>query len=161
MAVLLGACAEPRARDKAPGGLAPTGPLAPARAEPEAELIVPADPAAVLERLTSVGVRSRGHAGGVYQVTIFANPAGAKLWRERLQRALAGALFVAEHRSLEDASPGPLLLMQKQGAGYDPGAGDWQFAWAESPTKLLRSGRLVDCSACHAAAETDYVFIAE
>jgi hypothetical protein len=122
---------------------------------------VPEDPGAALERLTPKAIQSRGHGGGIYGVTILANAAGAKLWREHSGRTPAHALFVAEHRFLEDGSPGPLLVMQKQTPGYDPGAADWQFAWAESPSKVVRSGRLADCAACHAAAETDYVFIPE
>jgi hypothetical protein len=51
--------------------------------------------------------------------------------------------------------------MQKQDPGYDPAAADWQFGWAEAPSTLVRSGRLADCAVCHAAAETDYVFITE
>lgn len=134
-------------------------PQTPARSEPEATLVVPANYAAVLERVTPEKTRSRGHAGGLYEVTIFANAAGARLWRERSGPAPSGALFIAEHRSVLDASPGPLLVMQKRDPGYDRGAGDWQFAWAEPDSKLVRSGRLSDCTACHAAAETDYVFI--
>jgi hypothetical protein len=132
-----------------------------ARSEPEATLVVPEKPGAELERLTPGAIRSRGHAGGVYGVTIFANAIGARLWRERAGHAPVHALFVAEHRSLDDGAPGPLLVMQKQAPGYDPGSGDWQFAWAETPSKIVRSGRLADCAACHAAAETDYVFIPE
>jgi hypothetical protein len=94
-------------------------------------------------------------------VTVFANEAGATLWRERSGRAAPRALFVAPHQSVVDASPGPVLLMQKQDPGYDSNAADWQFAWAEPPSTLVRSGRLADCAACHAGAETDYVFIPE
>jgi hypothetical protein len=160
-AVLLGACAEPRAHGGGVAAPVRNAAETPAPAEAEVALVVPADPAAVLTRLTPESVRSRGHGGGLYQVTIFANPDGARLWRERSGRARVRALFVAQHRSVLDASPGPVLLMQKQDPGYDPAAADWQFGWAEAPSTLVRSGRLADCAACHAAAETDYVFITE
>jgi hypothetical protein len=155
------ACAPPRARGGAPGvpALAAGGP--PGRTQPEAALTVPADPAASLARLTPEGVRSRGHGGGLYQVTIFANPPGVTLWRERRGRAAPRALFVAQHQSVMDDSPGPVLLMQKHDPGYDSSAADWQFAWAEAQSTIVRSGRLADCAACHAGAETDYVFIIE
>lgn len=101
---------------------------------------------------------SRGHAGGRYRMQLFTNAVGKKAWQTGTHALPAGALFAAAHT--EDGRPGPLLVMQKRAAGYDPGHGDWYYAVADGAARrVLRQGRLPDCAACHSMSPTDYVFL--
>ncbi len=50
-------------------------------------------------------------------------------------------------------------IMRKMDAGYDPENGDWEYSVVDSTgTKVLSSGRIESCIACHALyPETDYI----
>lgn len=101
---------------------------------------------------------SRGHAGGRYRMRLFANAAGVQGWRGRVDPMPRGALFAAAHS--ERGRAGPLFVMQKRAAGYDPAHGDWYYAVADKSARhVLRQGRLADCAGCHSTSPTDYVFI--
>ncbi len=59
-------------------------------------------------------------------------------------------------------APGPVFLMRKEAAGYDPERGDWRYAMAEPDLKLLgdgKDGHVTQCRVCHAQAQPrDFVF---
>lgn len=101
---------------------------------------------------------SRGHAGGRYHATLYANDAAARAWRSSAAKMPAGALLAAAHSDRQ--GPGPLLVMHKRSAGYDPDHGDWYYAVADRDARhVLRQGRLPDCAACHSTSPTAYVFV--
>ena len=74
----------------------------------------------------------------------------------------AGAVVVKEKYPDERAvgPPKEYGLMIKREAGYDPGNGDWEYAYVTSGAerKVIR-GKLAQCSTCHAnVKDSDYLF---
>jgi hypothetical protein len=73
-----------------------------------------------------------------------------------------GAIVVKEKYADRLAS-GPMYgyaLMVKRDAGYDPGGGDWEYAYvALVPERKVARGRIAECAGCHASArERDFLF---
>jgi hypothetical protein len=60
--------------------------------------------------------------------------------------------------------PGPLNLMEKMPAGFNPDSGDWRFTLilpsgeVYGATKGKDSARVEFCAGCHAIAEPDFMF---
>lgn len=50
--------------------------------------------------------------------------------------------------------------MVKREAGYDPGGGDWEYAYVSLvPEREVSRGRMARCANCHASAKSrDYLF---
>ena len=63
-------------------------------------------------------------------------------------------------------SVGPLFLMQKMGAGFNPAGGDWRYSMIMpdgstfGETGGANAGRIAFCNECHAvmAEDADYMF---
>jgi hypothetical protein len=99
-------------------------------------------------------LRSPGHAGGRWLATKYGNEEGARSYAG--EGAPPGSLILSEHSAPGD--PGPILVMQKQPAGYDPDHGDWYYAYLEPDLRVLREGKLPDCAACHGLSKRDHLF---
>jgi hypothetical protein len=78
-------------------------------------------------------------------------------------RPLATGAVVVKEKYIDAVAAGPLqeyAVMVKREAGYDPGAGDWEYAYVTlTPVRVVSHGRLAECAGCHASArERDYLF---
>ena len=119
---------------------------------------VPADFRTSMTRLTAGRVLSKGHAGGRWDVEVFADPAGAEaLLRERWPVPV-GARFVEEHFERNDAGAGPIMMMEKRAAGFDPARGDWRYVAIGTRGDVVKDGVIEGCAGCHGEAPGDHVF---
>jgi hypothetical protein len=78
-------------------------------------------------------------------------------------RPLPTGAVVVKEKYADAVAAGPLqeyAVMVKREAGYDPGAGDWEYAYVTlTPVRVVSRGRLRECAGCHASArERDYLF---
>jgi len=74
-----------------------------------------------------------------------------------------GSFIAKESFDKESGAAGPVFLMEKREAGYDPDRGDWHYSMIEAgKVKLSGNSHNKDtkfCSDCHIAVQTqDYVF---
>lgn len=76
-------------------------------------------------------------------------PRGSAIVKQKLRRAADGKLEVAA-----------LGLMIKQGQGFDPAHGDWEYGYWEADSGLS-AGEAVQthCGDCHKASSSDHVFV--
>jgi hypothetical protein len=91
------------------------------------------------------------------------NPAAKRAFDDKRTPFEVGAAIVKEKLVLETGGQRRLVargLMIKRASGFDPAHGDWEFGYWE-PGMELRSGDEAarTCGACHASADTDFVFL--
>ena len=74
---------------------------------------------------------------------------GSAIVKQKLRRAPDGKLEVAA-----------LVLMIKQGPGFDPAHGDWEYGYWEADSGLS-AGEAVQnhCGDCHRGSSSDHVFV--
>jgi len=111
--------------------------------------------------------RSATHGGRL--VNNYANPTASRYGQfEEAGILPVGSILAKDSLKISaggKATPGPLFLMEKMDAGFDPENGDWKYSlimpngttWGVTGGKNSKGIRF--CSACHIAAEDfDYLF---
>ena len=101
---------------------------------------------------------SRGHAGGRWDVDVYADPAGAEALRGEKWPVSVGARFVEEHFERSDGGAGPVMMIEKRPPGYDPARGDWRYVAVGSHGDVVKDGIVESCAGCHGEAPGDHVF---
>jgi Cytochrome P460 len=88
-------------------------------------------------------------------------PEGSVIVKEKIEKPLdARGHNVGHKESLEHLKPSLYTLMIKREPGYNPAAGDWEFAAASGKEgRIEASGKLESCQACHLQKrDQDFVF---
>ncbi len=102
---------------------------------------------------------SLGHAGGRWEADVYADASGASaLSRGAAGRAPVGSRFVEEHWERGDAGAGPIFMMEKRPAGFDPAHGDWRYVAVGAGGDVAGDGPVPGCVGCHDEAPGDHVF---
>lgn len=110
---------------------------------------------------------SQGHAGGRWEVDVWANGLAERALAARSREVPVGAIVVEEHyeRGADgaaygaDAGPnGPIMVMEKKSAGFSKEHGDWRWAVVGSRGQLVRDGVVETCAGCHDDAPMDGLF---
>jgi hypothetical protein len=119
---------------------------------------IPSDFRTSLTRVSAARFSSQGHAGGRWDVDVYANRAGAEALGGDHAPAPTGALLVEEHFEKGDAGPGPIMLMEKEAPGYDAPHGDWRYVVVGARGAVVKDGAVESCAECHGDAPRDHVF---
>src|SRR5262249_21569935 len=88
-------------------------------------------------------------------------PEGSVIVKEKIEKPLDARGFnIGPKQPLEDLTPSLYTLMIKREPGYNPAAGDWEFAVASGKEfQIEASGKLENCQACHLEKrDQDFVF---
>lgn len=103
----------------------------------------------------------QGDPHAEYAIVVRVSPDGAAAYREG--RPLPAGAVVVKEKYADATASGPLRaygVMIKRAAGFDPGGGDWEYAYvALDPERVMTRGRLAGCAGCHASARGgDHLF---
>jgi hypothetical protein len=94
--------------------------------------------------------------------TVYVNDIGRKaMLNKKRPRFPEGTIIVKEKLPAKDSqTPELLTVMIKQGKGFNPTSGDWEYMAVDGTgTRIEGRGKLQSCQACHVAKpETDYIF---
>lgn len=88
-------------------------------------------------------------------------PEGSVIVKEKIEKPLSPDGYnIGPPKSLEGLKPSLYTLMIKREPGYNPAAGDWEFAVASGKEgRIEASGKLESCQACHLEKrDQDFVF---
>ncbi|WP_394843976.1 cytochrome P460 family protein [Pendulispora brunnea] len=140
-----------------------TGPAQPAVRDagaPRGPSGIPSDFRTNLTKINRARFVSNGHAGGRYEVDVYANAAGKAAATSNSGDVAVGARLVKEHfeRTGEGVQPGPVMMMEKMERGFDPEHGDWAYLVVNSAGQPVQNGRVEACVGCHDDAPHDHVF---
>ena len=96
-----------------------------------------------------------------YSIVVRVSPEASAAFREG--KPLPTGAVVIKEKYADGSASGPLqgyAVMVKRATGFDPGGGDWEYAFiALAPERSVTRGRLAECAGCHASARgTDYLF---
>ena len=95
-------------------------------------------------------------------VTVYVNDMGRKAMLEQLNPYFSEGSVIVKERLPDKSSQTPELLtvMIKQGKGFNPISGDWEYMIVDGTgTTVQARGKLENCQSCHTAKPgTDYVF---
>jgi hypothetical protein len=99
-----------------------------------------------------------GHAGGRFEIDVYANELGKRALDEHAPAA-EGAAFAVEHTERASTPrPGPLMLMEKEAKGYAPARGDWRYVAVTASGAVALDGAETSCADCHDEAPVDRIF---
>lgn len=90
-------------------------------------------------RLNTAAFPSPTHGGRM--VDVYVNAVGLTAYQDPAQEAEIPVGTVVVKTSTEsDGSAGPIFVMEKRAAGFNPEQGDWWYAihWAEPPAKWMK-----------------------
>jgi len=121
---------------------------------------IPPDFRTSLTKINHARFVSNGHAGGRYDVDVYANAAGKSAALSASGDVPVGARLVKEHfeRTGDSVQPGPVMMMEKMDRGFDPEHGDWAYVVVNSAGQQVQNGRVEACTGCHDDAPHDHVF---
>jgi hypothetical protein len=95
-------------------------------------------------------------------IRVWVNKIGRKALLEMKTPNFPVGSMIIKEKLAEEKSETPELLtaMVKRERGYDTAGGDWEYAVLQgSPFKIIASGKLDNCQACHYPQKEDgYVF---
>jgi len=96
-------------------------------------------------------------------ITVFVNPAGTfAMFANWPQTFPKGSVIVKQKYDRNSQTGTPILstVMVKREPGYNPEAGDWEFAVVSGDGKSVEArGKLGNCMSCHASRRNeDFVF---
>ena len=127
---------------------------------------LPGDYRSTFVKLNKARFVSQGHAAGRWEVDVWANELAQKALATRAREVPQGAIVVQEHfeRSALDldasdnATTGPIMVMEKKAPGFSKEHGDWRWAVVGSQGQLVRDGVIEPCAGCHDDAPMDGLF---
>jgi hypothetical protein len=111
-----------------------------------------------MTKLTSSPVVSVGHAGGRFDIDVFANEQGKRALDEHAPAQEGAAFAVAHTERASTPRPGPLMLMQKEAKGYATARGDWRYVVVTAGGSVALDGPEATCADCHDEAPVDRIF---
>jgi hypothetical protein len=117
---------------------------------------IPTDFRTKLVKLDQAPFLSNGHAGGRYDADVYVNGEAKDACLAERGPIPVGTRLVMEHREKKGGAPGPLMMMEKKEAGFDPRHGDWRYVAVDATE--VNDGALVPCATCHDEAPHDHVF---
>lgn len=95
-------------------------------------------------------------------ITVYVNEIGRQALTEAVEPKFpVGSIIVkAKHPTRESTQPELLTVMIKRQAGFNPEAGDWEFAAIDGDAKKVQAqGKLENCQSCHIPQKAqDFVF---
>ncbi|HMW00796.1 MAG TPA: cytochrome P460 family protein [Acidobacteriota bacterium] len=95
-------------------------------------------------------------------ITVYVNEIGRQALTEAVEPKFpVGSIIIKEkHPTRESTQPELLTVMIKRQAGFNPEAGDWEFAAIDGDAKKIQAqGKLENCQGCHIPQKAqDYVF---
>jgi hypothetical protein len=111
---------------------------------------------ATFTKVTAERFVSQGHAAGRFEVDVWANEAGKSALADQHGTVPVGAAIVMEH--WEGGKRGPIMMMEKREAGFDPEHGDWRWLVVGSSGAVVKEGKIDSCAGCHGDAPFDHLF---
>lgn len=85
------------------------------------------------------------------------SPDGQAAWKSGRDELPVGARAVEEHFE-KGGAPGPLYMMEKREAGFDPTHGDVRYVVVDPKGVVLEDGALASCAGCHDEAPHGHLF---
>ncbi|HEU4534546.1 MAG TPA: hypothetical protein VFS00_10530 [Polyangiaceae bacterium] len=147
----------PTCRPRSEGGAQPAAPVsAPGASSGASPGAGPWAPPALGPPRASVDVppfRALGHAGGRYEVRLWASDPTAYRAGEAPP---AGLVVCAEHREGAEPADADLITCMRREAA--PGEGAWRYGVMARGGPWLRVGALGDCAGCHRSAPREGLF---
>ena len=101
---------------------------------------------------------SRGHAGGRWDVDVYADKSGLDALRNEHATVPVGTRFAEEHFERSDGGAGPVMMMEKRPPGFDAARGDWRYTAINAKGEVVRDGIVESCAGCHGEAPGDHLF---
>jgi hypothetical protein len=130
-----------------------------AGADPSGAAALPGDYRATFTKVNKRRFVSQGHAGGRWEVDVYANEAAAKALAERARGVPVGAVAVQEHYERAEGRPaGPVMVMEKREPGYAADRGDWRYVVVGASGRLVSEGAAPSCQGCHDQSPMDGLF---
>jgi hypothetical protein len=117
---------------------------------------LPVDFRATLTKLNGARFHSGGHAGGRFDADVYVTPSAKGALFDPHALVPSGTVLVMEEFVHGKNDGGPMLMMEKEAAGFAPAGGDWRYVVVDG-TVVSDSG-LDLCASCHAEAPHDHVF---
>jgi hypothetical protein len=111
-----------------------------------------------MTKLTTSPVVSVGHAGGRFEIEVFANELGKRALDEHAPAQEGAAFAVVHTERATTPRPGPLMLMQKEAKGYATARGDWRYVVVTASGSVALDGPEASCADCHDEAPVDRIF---
>jgi hypothetical protein len=122
---------------------------------------IPSDFRTSMTKVNAARFLSKGHAGGRWDVDVYADSAGADALKSEKWPVPVGARFVEEHferNERNDGGAGPLMMMEKRPPGFDAERGDWRYVAVGTRGEVVKDGVIEGCAGCHGEAPGDHVF---
>jgi len=119
---------------------------------------IPSDFRTSMSRANATRFVSKGHAGGRWEADVYGTPSAPSTLRVDRGAAPVGTRFVEEHFERGDAGAGPLFMMEKRAAGFDPTRGDWRYVAVGASGEVAGDGAIESCAGCHGDAPHDHLF---
>ena len=138
------------------GGPSDAGARAAARVPQDAG--VPADYEATFTKVNAARFVSSGHADGRWDVDVYVNDLGKAPFLSDRGIVPVGTKVLKIHFERPGAKRGPVMMMEKREAGFDPEHGDWRYVVVSSTGEVVKDGPAGVCAGCHDDAPHDHLF---
>ena len=119
---------------------------------------IPSDFRTAMTRASSARFVSKGHAGGRWEADVYASTGALQTLSVARGAVAVGTRVVEEHFERGDAGAGPLFMMEKRPAGFDPTHGDWRYVAVGASGEVAADGPVESCAGCHGDAPHDHLF---
>jgi len=119
---------------------------------------IPSDFRSALAHVNTARFVSKGHAGGRWEADVYASAGAVQALRGELATVAVGTRFVEEQFERGDAGSGPVFMMEKRAAGFDPAHGDWRYVAVGASGEVAGDGIIESCAGCHGDAPHDHLF---
>jgi hypothetical protein len=120
---------------------------------------LPAGYRSTFTKLNRERVVSQGHAGGRWEIDVYANDLAKSAIEARAREVPAGAVVVQEHYERSEGNPaGPVMVMEKVAKGTAPDRADWRYVVIGARGNLVSDGAAPTCQGCHDEAPMDGLF---
>ncbi|MBL8610375.1 MAG: cytochrome P460 family protein [Myxococcales bacterium] len=140
----------------APGG---SGARASDAGAPRGPSPIPEGFRATFTKLNAERVVSHGHAGGRFEVDVWANgPAREAHARPSGDYPVGSVLVMEHHERTMPGTKGPTMMMEKREKGFSPAHGDWRYVTVSASGETKKDGAIEACATCHDEAARDAVF---
>jgi hypothetical protein len=120
---------------------------------------LPSEFRTTLAKINRQRFAAAGHAGGRFDGDLYVTPSAKETAFSPAGKIEPGAVLVMELVLHGTTTAGPILMMEKRPAGFDPARGDWRYVVVDGAS--VADGALDLCAGCHGEAPHDHVFPAE
>jgi hypothetical protein len=119
---------------------------------------IPSDFRESMTRANASRFVSKGHAGGRWEADVYGSSSALQTLGMDRGAVGVGTRFVEEHFESGDAGAGPVFMMEKRAAGFDPAHGDWRYVAVGASGEVAGDGMIASCVGCHDDAPHDHLF---